>query len=485
MYHIEWEKYLNSDRYRESQFEKRKQDVGQKELRTPFESDFGRVIFSSAIRRMHDKTQVMPLSTGDSVHTRLTHSLEVMSIAYSLGIALCRDEEFQQLYGKDAFQYERDIPMILKTAALVHDIGNPPFGHFGETVIQNYFKEHLENPKFREHFENLNITEKLDFTCFDGNAQGFRILTRLQYLGDLAGLNLTYATLAAYTKYPNTGEVNKAYIGSKKHGIFTSEDDVFQCMAEKCNMKKADGNYKRHPLSFLVEAADSISYNIMDIEDGLSMGWYKFDDIITFIQDKCDQTGELKYDEIKNALKLDEIRKNKLDEKKQMAAFRVAVVSRQVNRAIETFKRNLKEIDEGSYSKELIEDSDGFSTILQDFAKTYIFPNKQIEQIELTGHSVITGLLEKLLFYAFNPDKKIRDKFKSVVPKSAIKATMHTQDNSIEPWGYKYYPDSSLLTFDFDEVDDYLKLRIIVDFISGMTDKYAVSLYQKLCGLKL
>lgn len=487
MYRIEWKKYLNSGRYRESQFEKRKQNVGQQELRTPFESDFGRVIFSSAIRRMHDKTQVMPLSTGDSVHTRLTHSLEVMSIAYSLGIALCRDEEFKKLYNKDAFQYERDIPMILKTAALVHDIGNPPFGHFGETVIQNYFKEHLEDPKFGEHFENLKITdkEKLDFTSFDGNAQGFRILTRLQYLGDLAGLNLTYATLAAYTKYPNTGDVNKAYIGSKKHGVFTSEDDVFQHMVESCDMIKTDGSYKRHPLSFLVEAADSISYNIMDIEDGLSMGWYKFDDIITFIKGQCDQPGGLKYDEINNALKIDEIRKYKLDEKEQMAAFRVAVVSRQVNKAIETFKKNLKEIDEGSYSEELIEDGDGFSTILQDFAKTYIFPNKQIEQIELTGHSVLTGLLEKLRFYAFNTDKKIRDKFKSVVSKSAIKVAMHTIDKDIEPSKYKYYSDLSLLTFDLDKVDDYLKLRIIVDFISGMTDKYAVSLYQKLCGLKL
>lgn len=479
MYKIEWGKYLNSGRYRESQFEKRKQDAGQKELRTPFESDFGRVIFSSAIRRMHDKTQVMPLSTGDSVHTRLTHSLEVMSIAYSLGIALCRDEEFQNLYGKDAFQYERDIPMILKTAALVHDIGNPPFGHFGETVIQNYFKEHLEN---------LKITDKenLDFTCFDGNAQGFRILTRLQYLGDLAGLNLTYATLAAYTKYPNTGDIDKTYIGSKKHGIFTSEDDVFQRMAEKCNMKNANESYKRHPLSFLVEAADSISYNIMDIEDGLSMGWYKFDDIIKFIQDKYNQKDKLKYDEVNDVLKLDEIRKNySLDEKKQMAAFRVAVISRQVNKAIETFKRNIKEIDEGIYSKELIEDGDEFSKILKDFAKVYIFPNKQIEQIELTGHSVITGLLDKLLFYAFSTDDKIRKKIKSVVSRSAIKAAMHTADKNIAPCGYKYYSDSSLLDFDFDKVDDYLKLRIIVDFISGMTDKYAVSLYQKLCGLKL
>ena len=477
MYRIEWENYLNYDRYRESQFEKRKQDVEQKEFRTPFESDFGRVIFSSAIRRMHDKTQVMPLSTGDSVHTRLTHSLEVMSIAYSLGIALCRDKDFQSIYGKDAIQYERDIPMILKTAALVHDIGNPPFGHFGETIIQNYFKEYLKKRRITDR-------EALDFTCFDGNAQGFRILTRLQYLGDLAGLNLTYATLAAYTKYPNIGDIDKAYIGKKKHGIFTSEDDVFQCMAEKCNMKKKDGSYKRHPLSFLVEAADSISYNIMDIEDGLSMGWYSFNDIIKFIQDKYRPTDE-KYNEINNTLKLDDIcKKYELDEKKQMAAFRVAVISMQVNKAIEAFKNNLKAIDEGSYSKELIEDNDDFSKTLQDFAKVYIFPNKQIEQIELTGHSVITGLLDKLLFYAFDADKNVRNKFKSVVSKSAIKTAMHTQDN-IKPWEYKYYSDSSILSFDFGEVNEYLRLRIIVDFISGMTDKYAVSLYQKLCGLKL
>lgn len=474
MYKIDWEKYLNSDRYRTSQFAKRK-EKNPEELRTPFESDYGRVIFSSAIRRMHDKTQVMPLSTGDSVHTRLTHSLEVMSIAYSLGIALCRDKDFCATYKENAINYERDIPMILKTAALVHDIGNPPFGHFGETIIQNYFKKYLEKRRITDE-------QALDFTCFDGNAQGFRILTRLQYLGDLAGLNLTYATLAAYTKYPNIGNIDKTYIGKTKHGVFTSESDILQTMAESCNLIKDDGSYKRHPLSFLVEAADTISYNIMDIEDGLSMGWYGFEDIINFIKEEYRD----KYDDLDKQLGISKIQNDfPNDEKRQMQEFRVSVISRQTNRVIRTYKENLQEIDEGSYSEELLKDGDDFSKTLGKFATRYIFPNKQIELIELTGHSVITGLLDKLLFYAFDADKNIRNRFKSVISDSAIRTVIHTKEAEVRQQDYKYYQKKEILDFDFGEVDEYLRLRAIVDFISGMTDKYAVNLYQKLSGLKL
>ena len=478
MYKIDWDKYLSSDRFRESEFNGRIQNKENNEFRTPFESDFGRVIFSSAIRRMHDKTQVMPLSTGDSVHTRLTHSMEVMSIAYSLGIALCRDEDFKQVYPNKYMEYERDISMILKTSALVHDIGNPPFGHFGEKVIQNYFK--TKNP------ENVTPEKYLDFTHFDGNAQGFRILTRLQYLGDLAGLNLTYATLAAYTKYPNYSDVDKTYIGTKKHGVFTSEAEILDQMVEKCALQKPNGGIKRHPLSFLTEAADSISYNIMDIEDGLSMGWYTFGDVAQFIQEKCGGKDTVEYKTIDKELGISKIEeKYKDNDKKKMAAFRVAVISRQVNKALESFKLHLQEIDEGTYSKELIEDGDDFSFILKNFAERYIFPNKQIEEIELTGHSVITGLLDKLLFYAFNEDEQVRRRFKSVISDTAVKVVMHSTDEEVAPQKYKFYSKQSLLDFDFADVDRYTVLRAIVDFISGMTDKYAVSLYQKLCGLKL
>ena len=145
MYRIDWDRYLSNARYRSnSEFAEHLKNASEEEKRNDFESDFGRVAFSSALRRMHDKAQVMPLTSGDSVHTRLTHSIELMSIAYSLGINLCRNKDFIDAYGEDkAMEYERTIPMILKTAAFVHDIGNPPFGHFGETIIQNYFKEYL------------------------------------------------------------------------------------------------------------------------------------------------------------------------------------------------------------------------------------------------------------------------------------------------------------------------------------------------------
>lgn len=480
MYKIDWKQYLSPERFRTSNFngnnEGKQWAAYSTEHRTPFESDFGRVAFSSAVRRMHDKTQVMPLTSGDSVHTRLTHCVEVMSIAYSLGIDLCRDEEFRKLYTDgEIVNLERDIPMILKTAAFVHDIGNPPFGHFGETVIQDYFKGYLRR-------RQITDAQALDFIHFDGNAEGFRILTRLQYIGDLAGLNLTYATLATYTKYPNIGDINKKYIGSKKHGIFTSEKEIFDNMVEKCNLKTESGKIKRHPLSFLLEASDSICYYIMDIEDGFTMEWYTFDEIVDFLNKKYDEDGSKT--NILDKLNLTEkLEKYKHDDRRKMTEFRVATVSYLVDLAIKRFKEHLEEIDKGKYSEELIEDNDNLAKYLGSFAKAYIYPNPQIEQIELTGHSVLTGLFEKLLYYAFNQDKNIRNRLKSIISKTSLRIALHTNDNA--PTQYIYYDRQRLNEFDFEELDEYGRLRLIVDFISGMTDKFAVLLYQKLSGLKL
>lgn len=482
MYIIDWNKYLSSERYRSSSEFKHFSNANDEDRRNDFESDFGRVAFSSAIRRMHDKAQVMPLTTGDSVHTRLTHSIEVMSIAYSLGISLCRDEEFVEVYGKDkAMELERTIPMILKTAAFVHDIGNPPFGHFGETIIQNYFKEYLKK---------RIVTDKqaLDFTCFDGNAEGFRILTRLQYIGDLSGLNLTYATLAAYSKYPNDNKLDKSYIGRKKHGVFTSESDIFNKMVNACNMRTEDNKVKRHPLSFLVEAADSISYSIMDIEDGLTMGWYTFEYIIKYLDVYLrKKTNNPDYSILK-AIGLDFEKKgiNKDDGKRRMCDFRVAITRYLVSLAISRFKDNLEKIDKGEYSKELIEDNDFVSEALHDFAVKNIYPQYEIEQIELTGNSVIKGLLDILLNCAFNQDKKFRNHLKSVISKTFLKVAKREEIiNNTSPTEYKFYSNEEIIDFDIEELSPYSKLRTIVDLISGMTDRYAVSMYQKLSGQRL
>lgn len=481
MYKIDWDNYLSSKRYREkSEFEEHKNNATDTDKRNAFESDFGRVAFSSALRRMHDKAQVMPLTTGDSVHTRLTHSIEVMSIAYSLGITLCRDQNFVDLYGPEkAVQYERMIPIILKTAAFVHDIGNPPFGHFGETIIQNYFKEYLKK-------RIITDKEALDFTCFDGNAEGFRILTRLQYIGDLSGLNLTYTTLAAYTKYPNDNNIDKKYIGAKKHGVFTSESDILNKMVEACNMKRTDGSVKRHPLCFLVEAADSICYNVMDIEDGMTMGWYSFSDVTNFINKyMAKKTGDEKYS-ILSVLGIDfeKDQINKNDEKRMMCDFRVKSIRYFVDLAIRRFKENLEGIDNGTYSKELIEDNDLVSSAYHEFAVRMIYPQREIEQIELTDYSVLNGLLEILLNCAFNPDKKFRNHLKSVISKTFLKVAKREQEHD-NPTDYKFFSNDDIVNFDIERLSSYSKLRVIVDLISGMTDRYAVNVYQKLSGQRL
>lgn len=480
MYKIDWNKYLSSKRFREnSEFENHKEDK-YSEKRNAFESDFGRVAFSSALRRMHDKTQVMPLTTGDSVHTRLTHSIEVMSIAYSLGISLCRDKDFVNLYGRDkSIEYEREIPMILKTAAFVHDIGNPPFGHFGETIIQNYFKDYLKK-------RIITDDQALDFTCFDGNAEGFRILTRLQYIGDLSGLNLTYATLAAYSKYPNDGKIDKKYIGTKKHGVFTTESQILKKMVEACNMKRNDDSIKRYPLSFLVEAADSICYNVMDIEDGLTMGWYSFSDVTDFINDYMEKNAHISNYSILNVLGIDvnNTQINMKDEKRRMCDFRVKSIRYFVDLAIKRFKENLEGIDNGTYSKELIDDNDLVSSAYREFAVKRIYPQREIEQIELTGFSVLNGLLDILLNCAFNPDFKFRNHLKSVVSKTFLKVATREQEKD-SPIDYKFLSNDYIVDLDVGKFSPYSKLRVIVDLISGMTDRFAVNVYQKLSGQKL
>ena len=239
---MEWKKLLNNTRLRQS---KRGADA-----RNDFESDFGRIIFSSAMRRMHDKTQVFPLTSDDNIHSRLTHSMEVMAIGHSLGIRICEKDDFALTVGEDKINLFREIPVMLKNACLVHDIGNPPFGHFGETVIQEYFKKFFAQEKEKEEKANvenkvvktlkLNQGQQDDFINFDGNAQGFRVLTKLQILNDAYGLNLTYGTLASYTKYPNYGKIDKSKIAKKKRGVFQSEIEYLNQISEACGLKKGE-----------------------------------------------------------------------------------------------------------------------------------------------------------------------------------------------------------------------------------------------------
>lgn len=495
-YKIDWNKYLSADRSRTSTYNKEK---GTLDERIAFESDFGRAVFSSASRRMHDKTQVMPLNSDDNVHSRLTHSLEVMSIAQSLGDNLCRNEEFKSHYGDEAYELERKISAILRTAAIMHDIGNPPFGHFGEYIIANYFsnlllpEEYILDDKSKNELlkhitsskaYDLNNHQILDFVLFDGNAQGLRVLTKLQYLDDLDGLNLTFATLGTYLKYPNKGMTNKSYIGTKKHGIYYSENSIFDKIIEACNLIAKDNNgneyVKRHPLSFLVEAADTICYRSMDIEDGWSLGWYSFKDMVEKINAEIRSLNNNQDLDICNIIGYKNFLSETQPNRKKMVDFRVKLIGYFVNLATKNFIDNLELIDKGEYSHELLDQDDyKVEEALKIFNVKYIFTNRDIQSAELTGASVIKGLLDILIDLYFSKDKLNRAHVRTITSKTILRTAIHEQ------LGIVRNSNDDLNCFEVEKLNDYQKLRIIVDFVSGMTDQYAVKLYQKLSGQKL
>jgi len=526
---MNWSNLLSDFRLRES--------TRTPDSRNSFESDFGRIIFSPATRRMHDKTQVFPLTADDNIHSRLTHSMEVMAIGHSLGIKVCEDAAFVQKLGRDTTQLYREIPIVLKNACLLHDIGNPPFGHFGEAVFQNYFKNYFEiNPNFK--LSNDNEEDKLrkeDFTFFDGNAQGLRVITKLQILNDKYGLNLTVATLGAYVKYPNSSEKNNAVIHKKKRGIFQSEVEYYNQIAQECGLK-IENEYVRHPLCYLMEAADSICYLTMDIEDGYNKGWYDFD----FIVEKLSHVSEIK----ESAAKIKGANIGPRAEITWMVKFRIELISRLVALATKNFLNNYEKIIAGEYNDELIaDDSENLAKELGKFCYNVVFTNREITSLELTGHSVVTGLLDIYINFVFHKEEAYRNRAAGLISDSIIQVAIEenkqaiftqkrqkleekkeketdpekkakiekdctdvdalfvalkqldnelsteTDGEKIKSLKYNLLEVETkickIISPSLDDLDNYYKLRVIVDFISGMTDQFALSHYQKLSGQKI
>ena len=267
---MNWEQLLSLKRFGDTNKRLRKE---QDETRLGFEVDYDRIIFSSEFRSLQDKTQVIPLSKTDFVHTRLTHSLEVSVVGRSLGRRvgqklLEKHPQLQNIHGYQA----HDFGAIVAAAALAHDIGNPPFGHSGEKAIGEFFK----SGKGLNYKNQLNEKQYQDLCDFEGNANGFKIVTQSR-VGREGGLRLSYATLGAFTKYPKESLPKKPtkHIADKKYGFFQSEKDAFIDVAEELGLTKRsdkDASYARHPLAFLVEAADDICYTIIDFEDGINLG---------------------------------------------------------------------------------------------------------------------------------------------------------------------------------------------------------------------
>lgn len=502
---MNWDKLLSTERIRKSS--KNEQDI-----RNEFESDFGRIIFSPALRRMHDKTQVFPLTSNDNIHSRLTHSNEVMSIGYTFGLKLSTSKSIQDRTKKSEAELLRILPIILKNVCLIHDIGNAPFGHFGETVISDYF-EKTDNTAFNA----LTTEQKIDFTKYDGNAQGLRVVSKLQYLNDIYGLNLTYATLGAYLKYPNIGDINKERIEQSKHGVFYSEKDFFDKIVEACDLKpKGDKRVLRHPLAYLMEAADSIAYYIMDIEDGFNTNLLNMNDIAKAYKIDIEIESASSESTIRQSLRKIYTNDELTDERK-IVNFRIYLMTYLVDLAFEKFETNLDKIENGDYNKELIKDDDDkIAEILEKLCADKIFSSREINSLETTGYSIFTGLLDYYITFLFHENKKFRRRALSLISKSIIDCAIEeslqdictkrgsnqelkeisskiSEYKTLEGGDSNGKVDFSKINklkkeiYDnlkpcFDDLDNYYKFRVILDFISGMTDNFALNHYNNISG---
>ena len=487
---IDWKSYLSAERLRPSKASSTR--IAYRDMRNEFESDFGRVIFSAAARRLHDKTQVVPLTSDDNIHSRLTHSIEVMNIGASLIKNICRSSEFKRIFPDSYSVIEEQANAIIQTICIIHDIGNPPFGHFGEETIAEYFKQYFaKNPKILDAKQSWII----DFTEYDGNAQGFRVITKLQCLEDLYGLNLTYASLAAYLKYPNWDKKDKTKgISFHKHGVFCADCSYAEKVLAGCMCNEN----QRHPLSYIMEAADSICYLSMDIEDAYNKGWIDINDIQDFLSTKVKdiKDPELKTKTQSIITKL--FASTSKISRKKIVDFRVALIQYFVTLAVSNYLSNIKAVFTGKYNKELIKDDDcGIAEILGDFCHYKIFSHKDIQSIELTGHSVLNGLMDIYINLFMHNERSFRNRGKNMISKSIMRANIldYLVDAKLikyENGRYINISDNTEInieklcdTFDIEQFPNYYKLRTIVDHISGMTDKFAVSPYQKLSGQRI
>lgn len=436
------------------------------DTRNPFENDYGRLISSSPIRRLQDKTQVFPLEQSDYIRTRLTHSLEVSYIASSIGQSI---EAWLINKGEIEEKHKGYLSSLLRVSGLIHDLGNPPFGHFGEEAVKQFFKEFFNSEKFKfSSYSGFTDREKGDFINFDGNVQTLRILSKLYYFGDSYGYNLTYSTLASCIKYPsdsingNKGKQSKL-IGQRKFGYFSSEEDKYNDINKHL---KLDG--KRSPIVYLMEAADDIAYSAADIEDGIKLGIVSIEDV-RYIFNQTLNSNQTKVIEELDAL-IESKLKDEFDESIAIQKFRIFTQQIMITSIIECFKDNYSAIMKGELNDEIIDISTA-----SDIRKAYkelqykIFNHPNILKKEIAGWEAISGLL-------------------SIFVSASLSKNFVPSGNNYESRLYKLI--SSSHKYVYEKVDnypnnEYKKLLMIVDFVSGMTDTYAINMYQELKGIKL
>lgn len=439
---MNWEQLLSAKRFGLEKYHDDKHHD-----RTDFQRDYDRLIFSSPFRRLQNKTQVFPLPGSVFVHNRLTHSIEVSCVGRSLGVIVGR--ELRKKYPHSEAHFE-EISSIVAAACLAHDLGNPPFGHSGETAITSYFSEgggrHLEQ-KIREEGGRWE-----DFTNFEGNANSIRLLIH-QFNGRRkGGFVMTYSMLASIAKYPYVSLVGD---GKGKFGFFQSEEEDFKKIADDLGMIRVSDSpllYKRYPLVYLVEAADDICYKIMDIEDAHKLG------ILT-----TERTKELflNFFPIERQDKMQRVMEVVTDVNEQIAYLRSSVIGLLVDECTQVFLDNEEKILRGEYEGSLVKHisslpNEAYKEATQVSYKK-IYKTKDVVDIELAGHRIIGFLLDTFITAIENPKDKYSELILSRIPE-------------------QYEKDAPTL---------YQRILAVLDFVSGMTDVYALDLYRKITGMSL
>jgi dGTPase len=378
---MQWNSLLNPNRPRPS--------TSQGDHREQFERDYDRAIFSSSVKRLQDKAQVFPLEPHDAVRTRLTHSLEVSTVARGLARFVCKQLANDLEAGQD-----RQIEAIAATCGLLHDLGNPPFGHSGEDAIRSWFREHHGEENLRGIGNNEQLVQ--DLLRFEGNAQTLRIVSKLQFLADYNGLNLTFGTLSALMKYTAASHEGNLQNdkSKKKPGFFAAEAKL----VERIRAETATGA-ARNPITYLVEAADDIVYSVADIEDGIKKGILTWATLEGLLRQQCGAAGTL-VDTILNAkhniLCAGRKEPPPLPDDVHGSAFRTAAIQTLVSRAGESFLKNKDRIMSGEFTADLLtaeQDTDALLTCLKKVGSTKIYCTPSNLKLELMGRKIIHDLL--------------------------------------------------------------------------------------------
>lgn len=482
----EKEKEKNNSPHAQTQADTLSLSKGRQEI----ERDYDRLLFSAPTRRLADKTQVFPLDRNDSVRTRLTHSHEVANFARGIGMRLAFDLK-QEIFGNlEGVCVERDVPALLAAIGLAHDLGNPPYGHQGEAAMRSWFTRHLQ-PLVGDE-ENKQIYN--DFFKFDGNSQTFRLVTKLQILNDQYGLNLTYATLAALIKYPQSSYTrNKT--PWKKQGFFHSEYGVVQEVWERTGLSEG----LRHPLTYLMEACDDIAYSVLDAEDTVKRGLASYHDLINFLL--CWGKGD--DEEIKLVIEKTKEKNQGWETKESdlspaelndmsMQMFRVNATSSLINAAVDAFHEHHKSfLLHNCEIKDLmgISRSAELCDALKEFDKTRGYRHRSVLELELKGSNYIQGLMDMLWVGIHGHKTRAQEDQEKELMKSQPDLTPQTAHRSDTPFGrYAYGRISENYRRIFEDPQNnlprlYKEAQLLTDAIAGMTDSYLMDLHDELKSL--